>query len=58
MIVHTKEAKEESTYDYLYKKALTFNYSDTLDAVKDFCNYYLSDDFIEECNCNQQRIWA
>lgn len=25
MIVHTKEAEGESTYDYVFKKALTFN---------------------------------
>ena len=51
MIIHTQEAKEESTYDYLYRKALDFNYNDTLDAVKDFCNFYLKQDFITECNC-------
>jgi len=54
MIAHTKEADDDSTYDYLYKKALTFLYTDTLDAAKDFCNYYVADDFIVECPCSQQ----
>ena len=53
MIVHTKEAEGASTYDYLYKKALTFNFDDTIDAVKDFCNYYTKSDFITECTCSQ-----
>ncbi len=52
-IMHTKEAEGESTYDYLYKKALTFNYNDTIDAVKDFCNYYTKPNFIEDCDCSQ-----
>ncbi len=52
MIVHTKEAENESTYEHLYKKALDFNYSATLDAVKDFCNFYTKPDFIVECNCS------
>lgn len=52
MIVHTKEAEGEATYDYVYKKALTFNYEETLDVVKDFCNFYTKEDFITECNCS------
>lgn len=52
MIVHTKEAEGESTYDYVFKKALTFNYAETIDVVKDFCNFYTNDNFIEECNCS------
>ncbi len=51
MIVHTKEAEGESTYDHVFKKALTFNYDETLEVVKDFCNFYTNDDFIEECKC-------
>lgn len=51
MIVHTKEAEGESTYDYVFKKALNFNYEETLNVVKDFCNFYTQDDFITECNC-------
>ncbi len=53
MIVHTKEAEGQSTYDYLFKKALTFNYAETLDIVKDFCNFYTKPDYIIECNCSQ-----
>jgi hypothetical protein len=52
MIVHTKEAEGESTYDYVFKKALTFNYEETLDVVKDFCNFYTKSDFITECTCS------
>lgn len=52
MIVHTKEAEGESTYDYVFKKALTFNYDETIDVVKDFCNYYTKPDFITECPCS------
>ncbi|HET9056059.1 MAG TPA: hypothetical protein VFN30_04345 [Chitinophagaceae bacterium] len=52
MIVHTREAEGQSTYDYVYKKALTFNYEETLDVVKDFCNFYTKEDFITDCNCS------
>ena len=54
MIVHTKEAEGETTYDYVFKKALSFKYDDTLNVVKDFCNYYTKDDFITECPCSFQ----
>jgi len=52
MIVHTKEATGESTYDYIYKKALIFKYEETINAVRDFCNFYTKDNFIEECDCS------
>jgi hypothetical protein len=52
MIVHTKEAERESTYDYVYKKALCFKYDETIDVVKDFCNFYMETDFITECPCS------
>lgn len=52
MIVHTKEAEGESTYDYVFKKALSFNYDETIDVVKDFCNFYTKPDFITECTCS------
>lgn len=52
MIVHTKEAEGEATYEYVYKKALSFNYEETLNVVKDFCNFYTKDDFITECKCS------
>ena len=52
MIVHTKEAESSPTYDYLYRKALTFKYTETLSAARDFCNFYLKENFVEECNCS------
>jgi hypothetical protein len=53
MIAHTKETEGHSTYDYLFKKALDFKYADTLNAAKDFCNFYYKPDFVVECSCNQ-----
>lgn len=53
MIVHTKETENQSTYDYLYKRALNFDYATALDVTKDFCNFYTKPDFIEECSCSQ-----
>lgn len=50
-IVHTKAGQSGLTpFDYLYKKALSFKYEDTLHAVRDFMNYYEAD-YVEECNC-------
>lgn len=54
MIVHTKEASDGFTYDYIYKKAMTFKFDETINTVKDFCNYYLGDNFIQECDCDSQ----
>lgn len=53
MIVHTREAEGQTSYDHLYKKAFDFKYDETLDAVKDFCNYYHKENFIEECSCSK-----
>lgn len=52
-IVHTKASKEGSSpYDYLYKRSLEFKYEDTINAVKDFINYYHVPHYIEECSCD------
>jgi hypothetical protein len=52
-IVHTKTAPDGGyTYDHLYKKAFLFNFEETINAVKDFCNFYSeSPDYITECSC-------
>ncbi len=53
-IVHTKASKEGSSpYDYIYKKALDFKYEESINAVKDFCNYYHELNYITECDCNK-----
>lgn len=52
MIVHTREAESEPTYDYVYKRAFEFDYGKTLDVVKDFCNFYTNPKFIVECPCD------
>jgi hypothetical protein len=50
-IVHTKSKKDGLTpFDYLYKKALTFKFEETIHATRDFLNYY-KPKFVEECNC-------
>lgn len=52
-IVHTKTSRDAPTYDHLFKKSLTFNYKNTLNAVAAFCNYYHpSSKYIVECDCN------
>ncbi|HWI93242.1 MAG TPA: hypothetical protein VNT20_18315 [Flavisolibacter sp.] len=53
-IVHTREEKEGHTpFDYLFKRAFTFDYRKALNAVKDFCNFYHGADYIQECPCSQ-----
>ena len=53
IIVHTKDSKEGSTaFDYIYKKALTFKYEDTLHATRDLLNHY-HPDYVEECPCGK-----
>lgn len=50
-LVHMKTKRNSSTpYDYLYKKALNFNYHDTINAVKDYFNFY-SPNYVEDCPC-------
>lgn len=50
-IVHLKQVKEgSSAYNYIYKKALDYKYSDALNSVAKFLNYY-KPDYIEECPC-------
>ncbi len=52
-IMHTKAKKDGHTpYDYLHKKALTFKYKETLDAVENYINYY-DPSLIEICPCDK-----
>lgn len=51
-IAHTRESDEGNTpFDYIYKKAFTYNFVAALNAVKEFCNFYHKDDYIVECPC-------
>lgn len=53
-IMHTKTGKEGNTpYDYLYKKALNFEYEETIEAVRDWLNYYAGYDYVTECDCGK-----
>lgn len=50
-IVHTKaNASGQTQFDYLYKKALSFKYEETMAATRDFMNYY-EPNYIEDCDC-------
>lgn len=52
-IVHTKADSNGITpFNLIYKKALTFNYEETLLATRDLLNFY-QPDCIESCPCNE-----
>ena len=50
LIVHTKAADKPDAYDELYRKALGFNFIETIHSVKDFINFY-EDNLVEPCPC-------
>ena len=55
-IVHTKSYEGISSpnyYEQLYVTSLDFDFDKTLDAVKDFINYY-QPNLIEECLCGKE----
>ena len=54
-IMHTKSdnGNPAKFYEDLYTCALNFNYTDTINHVRDFLNYY-EPNFIEECNCGKE----
>lgn len=53
IIVHTKaDLKGSTPFDYIYRKALNFNFEDTLLAVRDLLNFYQSN-YVEDCPCGQ-----
>jgi len=53
--MHTKSdnGNPAKFYEDLYTCALNFNYTDTINHVRDFLNYY-EPNFIEECNCGKE----
>ncbi len=50
LIVHTKAGEKPDAYDELYRKAVGFNFDDTIYSVKDFINFY-EDNLVEPCPC-------
>jgi len=51
-IIHTKAVVNENTsFDYLFKKSITFKYEETINAVRDFLNFY-KPGYVEDCSCN------
>jgi hypothetical protein len=52
-IIHTKKIEVFDGYESLYKTGLRFKYEETIEAVKDFINYY-EDGLIEPCPCDIQ----
>ncbi len=53
LIIHTKDSLEgASTYEHIYKKALSFKYEETLHATRDLLNFY-QPDYVEECPCGK-----
>jgi hypothetical protein len=53
LIVHTKAEKHFESYIEVYRKTLKFNFNETIEAMKDFINYYEMN-LIEPCPCSQQ----
>lgn len=49
-IVHTKKGEAFLNYTELFKNSLQFRYDLTIEAVRDFINYY-HPNLIEPCNC-------
>lgn len=49
-IVHTKSGKNHEGYIDLFRKSLNFKFSECIEAVRDFINYYDAD-LIEPCPC-------
>lgn len=50
LIVHTKSNKNNESYIELYSKSINFRFIDTIEAVKDFINFY-EPALIEPCPC-------
>ncbi len=51
-IVHTKPGTSNTKYDELIKKAIKFNYRESLEAVADVMNTFKKD-YIIECDCGR-----
>ncbi|MEP7377889.1 MAG: hypothetical protein ABI675_31110 [Chitinophagaceae bacterium] len=50
LIVHTKAGQNHDAYVELFRKTLSFNFYDTIQAVKDFINFY-DENLVESCPC-------
>jgi hypothetical protein len=53
MIIHPKTRPEGNTpYDYLFKRALKFDYDSTFHAVREYINFHRRNGpLIEDCDC-------
>lgn len=52
-IIHLKANNDGQThYDYIIKRLLKFKYKETLEATRDFFNFY-TPSYIEDCPCNE-----
>jgi hypothetical protein len=49
-IVHTKSVDHYESYTKLFKETLNFKFNETIEAIKDFINFY-EPDLIEPCPC-------
>lgn len=49
-IVHTKEGHNHKGYIEIYRQSLNFRFSESIEAVRDFINFY-EQDLIEPCPC-------
>jgi len=49
-IVHTKEGQNHQGYIELFRKTLNFKFNDSIEAARDFMNYY-EPNLIEPCPC-------
>lgn len=53
-IVHTKSnAQGNEPEKHNYNRAFKFDYDKTIEAVKEFCNFYIRPDFIIDCPCSK-----
>jgi len=50
-IVHTKKGADYENYTNLFKRTLGFKFNESIEAVRDFINYY-EPNLIEPCPCN------
>jgi hypothetical protein len=52
-ITHPKPASADTMFDYLYRRALDYDYGRAFEAVKDFINFYEGNSLIEDCPCKE-----
>lgn len=53
-IIHTKsENQGEIAHNHNFRRAFQFDFLNTMISVKDFCNFYLKEDFIIDCPCSK-----